>query len=86
MKTIMFGHSVECSQVGISLSVKAFRLSVDEETARMPYLWSIDGENFGGVQNLQGEMHSQGYPIVTLPKVPRNPNNHAPIFYWCEIC
>ncbi|KAM7542495.1 hypothetical protein Aperf_G00000019550 [Anoplocephala perfoliata] len=81
IKKLGYGHSVECTQVGISLAVKAFRLSLDDETSQMPYLWSIDGENFGGVGNLQGEMHSQGYPLLTLPEVPRNPINHAPIFY-----
>nr|CDS30015.2 sphingosine kinase 1 [Hymenolepis microstoma] len=80
MTTTFSGHPTECGKTGISLYVKAFRITLDEESSKLPYIWSIDGESFDGMRIFQGELQSEGYPILALPRVPRNPINHAPNF------
>lgn len=80
MTTSFNGHATECAKMGISFYVKAFRITLDEESSKLPYMWSIEGESFEGMRIFQGQLHSQGYPILALPPVPRNPVNHAPDF------
>ncbi|VDL57690.1 unnamed protein product [Hymenolepis diminuta] len=80
MTTSFNGHATECAKTGISFYVKAFRITLDEESSKLPYMWSIEGESFEGMRIFQGQLHSQGYPILALPPVPRNPINHAPDF------
>ncbi|KAM7542497.1 hypothetical protein Aperf_G00000019558 [Anoplocephala perfoliata] len=81
MKIGLNGHPMECAKTGIILHVKAFRITLDEESAKSPYMWSLDGEPFGGMRIFQGEVYSQGYRILALPPVQRNPFNHAPDFF-----
>ncbi len=74
------GHGSECHEYGIVLPVKAFQISTDEETSQLPYMWSIDGEAFDGISTLQAEVCGRGFPLITLPKAPRDSRTHAPIF------
>ncbi|KAL5107996.1 Sphingosine kinase 2 [Taenia crassiceps] len=80
MRTSYNGHSSECSKTGIALSVKAFRISIDEATSQLPFMWSADGEPVEGIATLQAEVYHRGYPLIALPPVSRNTLNHAPDF------
>ena len=80
MTTSFNGHPTECAKTGITLYVKAFRISTDASTAQLPYMWSVDGEPFKGMATLQAEVHPEGYPLLALPRVSRNRINHAPDF------
>ncbi|EUB57451.1 Sphingoid long chain base kinase 5 [Echinococcus granulosus] len=80
MRTSYNGHSSECSKTGIALSVKAFRISTDTATSRLPFMWSADGEPFEGIATMQAQVYHRGYPLIALPPVSRNALNHAPDF------
>ena len=74
------GHPLERSKAGISLYVKAFRISTDVPSTPLPLIWSVDGESFQGMATLQAEVSARGYPLLGLPPVPRNPIDSAPDF------